>query len=308
MLRKLGLILLVGILIAAAYGYRVWRNVHTLEVEAVTDSVSVIFGVGGNVGVLRTDFGPVVVDTLSLASQGAVLREMVEDIGGGPTVALINTHYHLDHTHGNPAWPSGTRVIATSATRRHLQEDDGDYWTGEAASLLPGSTFDGVYRVELGGHPVSCYYFGRGHTDGDLVVLFEKERVLHTGDLFFNGRFPNIDLEAGGSVKEWVATLDEVLKLDFDHIIPGHGPVATREELVGFQSFLRELWGVGQKAAEEGWTLEETQERARLRSAARMEDFVIPFIVRLDRPFVLRRVWEEATGAVAYTPPPAPAS
>ena len=139
---------------------------------------------------------------------------------------------------------------------------------------------------------------GRGHTGGDLVVLFVEDRVLVAGDLFFNGSYPSIDLEAGGSVREWGPTLDGVLGLDFDAVIPGHGPVTDRAGLVGFQRFIRELWSVGQRAAERGQSLSETLETARLTTDADMEMVSIPFLMRRDRDVVVRRAWEEASGAV----------
>ena len=111
----------------------------------------------------------------------------------------------------------------------------------------------------MGGKTIRLQHLGRGHTGGDLVVLFVEDRVLHTGDLFFNGRYPNIDLEAGGSVREWDATLDRVLALDFDRVIPGHGPVTDREGIRAFQRFLRELWSLAERGAREGKSLAETQ-------------------------------------------------
>jgi glyoxylase-like metal-dependent hydrolase (beta-lactamase superfamily II) len=130
------------------------------------------------------------------------------------------------------------------------------------------------------------------------VVLFVEDRVVHMGDLFFNGRYPNIDLEAGGSVREWAATLDRVFELDFDTVIPGHGPVTDRDGLREFQHFIRQLAELGAQAARAGLSLEETQARALLDADAGYEVIAIPFVLRLDREFVIRRAWEEATGSV----------
>ena len=150
-------------------------------------------------------------------------------------------------------------------------------------------------------------HLGRGHTSGDLVVLFVEDRVLHLGDLFFNGRYPNIDLEAGGSVQEWIATLDRVLALDFDQVIPGHGPVTDREGIRRFQAFLRELWTQAEAAARDGKSLEETLAAVQLTEDAGYEAIRVPFVLKLDRPFVIRRAWEEATGAVKPQGPAAEA-
>src|SRR6202035_5685976 len=87
-------------------------------------------------------------------------------------------------------------------------------------------------QVFVGGREVSAHHLGRGHTNGDAVILFPSERVLHTGDLFVNGSAPFIDYSAKGSLVKWDKTLDRVLQLDFDTVIPGHGPVTKKTGLV----------------------------------------------------------------------------
>jgi cyclase len=123
--------------------------------------------------------------------------------------------------------------------------------------------------------------------------------VLHTGDLLFNMRYPNIDLEAGGSIEAWIETLDRVLELDFDRVIPGHGPVTDRDGTRAFQGFLQELWRLGSEAAKAGRTLDETLEMARLTTDAGFGVIGVPFVFKLDRDFVVMRSWQEATGSVA---------
>jgi len=236
---------------------------------------------------------------MTFRMQGAEIREAAEKLGRGPTQAIINTHYHRDHTHGNPAFASGTTVWSTQRTRDYLLKFDAPYWEGDAAGTLPNKTFDdGIHELSVGGKTIRLEHLGRGHTGGDLVVLFVEDRVLHTGDLFFNGRYPNIDLEAGGSVREWDATLDRVLALDFDRVIPGHGPVTDREGLRAFQRFLRELWSLAERGAREGKTLAETQALPGLTADAGYQSIGVPFVFKLDRNFAIRRAWEEATGAV----------
>ena len=107
---------------------------------------------------------------------------------------IINTHYHSDHTHGNPGFPEGIRVVSTARTLQHLQNRDGDYWQEEAAGLLPNETFRDIKVIRMGGKTVSMVHPGRGHTDGDLVVHFAEDNAIHAGDLFFNKYYPNIDL------------------------------------------------------------------------------------------------------------------
>jgi len=298
MRRILGRLLLLVLALAAIGGIWIWRQVATIETERVTDDVHVLFGLGGNVGVLTTERGAVIVDTLTFRTQGSSIREIAEKIAGGPVQAIVNTHYHGDHTHGNPAFAAGTKVVATQLTRDYLMHFDAAYWQGAAAGTLPNETFSEAHELRIGGKTVQLHHLGRGHTGGDLVALFVEDRVLHTGDLFFNQRYPNIDLEAGGSVREWDATLERVLALDFDRVIPGHGPVTDREGLRAFQLFVRQLWTLAQTAAAEGRTLEQTLALPGFTADAGYGTFDIPFVVKLDREFVIRRAWEEATGAV----------
>jgi glyoxylase-like metal-dependent hydrolase (beta-lactamase superfamily II) len=290
-------------LLALVAGAAIWAypKLATVRSEPVADDVHVIFGFGGNVGVLATERGAVVVDTMTFRMQGERIREEAERLAGGPVQVVLNTHYHRDHTHGNPAFPAGTRVVATERTRAHLLARDAAYWEGDAAGTLPNETFADEHEIRVGGKRVRALHLGRGHTDGDLVVLFVEDRVIHLGDLLFHERYPNIDLEAGGSLRAWADTLDRVLALDaeFDRVIPGHGAPTDRAGIVRFQAFLRELWQVGEEAARAGRSLEETLRTARLETDAGFEPISVPLVFRLDRDFVVRRAWEEATARAA---------
>jgi cyclase len=294
-LRRIALAIGLALAVLAVFGLG-W--IRSLRSETISRDVTCIFGLGGNVGVLRTSEGAVIVDTMTFRMQGERIRELAEELGGGPVQAVLNTHWHRDHTHGNPAFPPGTKIVATQRTLEHLRNRDADYWTGAAAGTLPNETFTDEHELKVGGKTIRAVHLGRGHTDGDMVVLFVEDRVLHAGDLFFNGRYPNIDLASGGSVKEWGDTLDRVLALDFDRVIPGHGPVSDRAGLIAFQRFIRQLWQVGADAAAKGQSLAEAQHSLALTADQGYEVMAIPFVMRLDRDFAIERAWQEATGAV----------
>jgi glyoxylase-like metal-dependent hydrolase (beta-lactamase superfamily II) len=139
---------------------------------------------------------------------------------------------------------------------------------------------------------VRALHLGHGHTDGDLIVLFVEDRVLHAGDLFFNGHYPNIDLEAGGTLAEWPATIARALELPFDTVIPGHGPVTDREGFRRFQEFIASLWSQTKTIADRGGSLDEALEKVDI---ARFGLRRLWFAPQLSRSFVIRRAWEEAT-------------
>jgi len=296
LLARLALVLAVLLGIAALWAT---SRVRSLDTEAVDGDVHLLQGLGGNVAVLRTSAGAVVVDTMTFRMQGQRIREQAEQVGGGPVQAVLNTHYHWDHTHGNPGFAPGTHVVATTKTLEHLRTRDADYWTGGAEETLPNDTFDAEHTLSIGGKTIRALHPGRGHTDGDLVVLFVEDRVLHTGDLFVHGVYPSVDLEAGGSVREWPDTLDRVLALDFERVIPGHGPVAVRADVEQFRDFLRELWRVAEAAVAKGESLDDLRRNATLSGDAGYQTRTIPFVVTLDRDYVLGRAYEEAAARKA---------
>jgi len=299
MKRVFGIGLLVALLLAAGAAIYVYQQLNSLHTDAVTPDVWMLSGLGSNVGVLRSERGAAVVDTMTFRMQGERIRERVEQLTGREVEVILNTHYHFDHTHGNPAFPSGLRIVATRRTLELMQALDGKYFSGDALGALPNETFADTHELQLGEKTIRSYYLGRGHTDGDQVVLFVEDRVLHMGDLYSNRLYPNVDLEAGGSVREWPDTLDRVLALEgWEHVIPGHGALSDRAGVEQFQRFLRELWAQVEPLAQAGRSLEETRAAVRLTEDAGYEAIVIPGIVSLDRDFVVRRAWEEATGTV----------
>ena len=162
--------------------------------------------------------------------------------------------------------------------------------------MRPNYTFDGgTHELSIGGKTIRAYHTGRGHTDGDLVVLFVEDRVLLTGDLFVNGHYPNIDLEAGGSVREWPATMQKVLDLglDFGPVIAGHGPVSDRAGYERFREFLASLWSQTEAVRARGGSLDDADREVDLSTFDLTPLWYVPY---LNRSFVIRRAWEEAGG------------
>ena len=285
------------VVVVGVFALYLYNDLRQFEVTRVTPDLHIISSDwGGNVGVLKTGAGTVIVDTMTLTMQGEVIRKLAEEITGEPVAMIINSHYHLDHTHGNPAFEPGTRVLSSERTLHHLQQLDADYFSGAAAALLPQETFHAEHTVTLGNKTIRLIQPGRGHTDGDLVVLFLEDRTLHTGDLFFHKHYPNIDLEAGGSVVAWGDTLDTLFGLPFDHVIPGHGALTDAAGMRQFQTFIRELATLGAYAASINGTLTDTLVNGLLTSDAGYVPISFGPLLSLDRNFVIQRSWEEATG------------
>jgi glyoxylase-like metal-dependent hydrolase (beta-lactamase superfamily II) len=206
-----------------------------LAIEKVTNNLWVIMNNGGNVAVMPTSEGVIVVDD-KFAQDAPEIMAKIKTVTDKPVRYVLNTHQHGDHTGGNEAMmAANAQILITQQARANM-----------VAGKMPGLpqiTFNDETQVFLGGKEVTAKYVGRGHTNGDAVVYFPSERVLHTGDLFVSQGAPFCDTSAGGSIKEWDATVRKALELDFDTVIPGHGPVAKKADLAKWVQTLATIRG-----------------------------------------------------------------
>jgi cyclase len=175
----------------------------------------------GDVAVRVTPEGLIVVDDKYQENVAEIL-EKVKSISSQPVKYLLNTHHHTDHAGGDAIFINTTEIIAHKNVRENFLRNK--------QPGAPRVTFTDQASVFLGGVEVRAYYFGRAHTNGDAVIYFPDLKVIHTGDLITEG-MPVLDYNNGASAVEWVKVLDEVLKLDFDTVIPGHGKLLTRETI-----------------------------------------------------------------------------
>jgi cyclase len=175
----------------------------------------------GDVAVRVTSEGLIVVDDKYQENVAEIL-EKVKSISSQPVKYLLNTHHHTDHAGGDAVFINTTEIIAHKNVRENFLRNK--------QPGAPRVTFTDQASVFLGGVEVRAYYFGRGHTNGDAVIYFPDLKVIHTGDLITEG-MPVLDYNNGASAVEWVKVLDEVLKLDFDTVIPGHGKLLTKEHI-----------------------------------------------------------------------------
>jgi len=226
-----------------------------LTINKVHDNLYEIVGDGGNVAVLVTTEGIVLVDDKFEQDHDAILAK-IKTVSKQPVKYVINTHYHQDHSGGNAKFLPTADVISTQNARTNILQHKQSNVTG--SPVAPARiVFNDETAVFLGGKEVRAKFFGRGHTNGDAVVYFPQLKTIHTGDLMA-GTSPLIDYNGGGSLLEWTKTLDAVMStLDFDTVIPGHGNVtnkaglkAYRDDIVKLQTRVRGLVRGGKTQAE----------------------------------------------------------
>jgi glyoxylase-like metal-dependent hydrolase (beta-lactamase superfamily II) len=208
-----------------------------LTINKVKDDLYEIEGDGGNVAVLVTKEGVVLVDDKYDQDHDAILAK-VKSVTDQPVKFILTTHHHGDHSGGNAKFISSAQIISTANARKNiLEHKQGNAPAGMEPARL---TFTDQASVFVGGREVRAYYFGRGHTNGDAVIYFPELRTLHTGDLMA-GTTPLIDYPGGGSIVEWTKTLDAAMKLDFETVIPGHGAVTNKAGLQTYRDNVAKL-------------------------------------------------------------------
>ncbi len=199
-----------------------------LMLNKVKDDLFEIEGDGGNVAFYITGEGVIMIDDKFDRDHDQIV-ENIKSVTNQPIKYVLSTHYHEDHSGGNAKmYAMNVEIISTMNSRKNILEHK---QSNSSGMVVPARiTFDHDASVVLGGKEVQAYYFGRGHTNGDAVIYFPALKVLHTGDLMA-GASPLIDYSGGGSVVDWTGTLDQAMKLDFDTVIPGHGPVTNKAGL-----------------------------------------------------------------------------
>ena len=226
-----------------------------VEVKAhpVRDNVFMLTGAGGNIGVSVGKDGTLIVDD-QFAPLANRIVQALDGIDGDAPKVILNTHFHGDHVGGNPVFGETGTILAHDNVRLRLLDED-----GFPSSGLPVVTYAERVRVHFNEDTLEVFHMPAGHTDGDSVVWFQRANVLHTGDLLFNGGFPFIDTASGGSVAGVIVNLTQLLEMlpDDVRIIPGHGPLADKEDIRDTLQMIRETRSAVMEALGSGKTVDE---------------------------------------------------
>jgi cyclase len=271
--------LLVGLMLMASGAFAVagggqQEDLSKVQIKAtkVSGNIYMLEGAGGNIAASIGEDGIVIVD-----DQFAPLAEKIQaslkslGITDKPVRFVINTHYHGDHTGGNaPFANAGSTVIAQDNVRKRMASGG---TAGNGASLkmdvkptekeaLPIITFEHDVTVHLNGEDIRALHFPAGHTDGDSIIFFPKNNVVHMGDDFVRYGFPFIDVSSGGSVQGMIAAMEKATaQLPADvKVIPGHGQLSNLDDVRAFTTMLKETSAVVQKSLDAHKTLEQMKQ------------------------------------------------
>jgi cyclase len=220
-----------------AYTQTQGKQPPQLTLNKVKDDLYEIVGDGGNVAVYVTGEGVILVDDKYEQDFEGIMAH-VKSLTNQPVKYVLSTHHHADHSGGNTKFFTTAEIISTANARANIIDHK---QPNAPPGMVPAQVvFTQESAVFLGGKEVRARYFGRGHTNGDAVIYFPALRTIHTGDLMA-GTTPLIDYPGGGSVVEWIKTLDEAMKLDFDTVIPGHGAVTDKAGLRTYRNNVEKL-------------------------------------------------------------------
>lgn len=230
-----------------------------IKVQKVSGNIYMLQGGGGNIGVSVGPDGILIVDD-QYAPLADKIKAALKTLGEGKLKFILNTHWHGDHTGGNAVFGPEAPIIAHTNVRKRMasgMDIPGRKTPPAPKEALPVITFDHSLSVHFNGEDIRVIHVSPGHTDGDSVIYFPAANVVHMGDQFFVDRFPFVDLASGGDVEGYTKNVGDVLeKLPAGaKIIPGHGPLATADDLKRFHNMLVTTTDIVRKKVAAGKTL-----------------------------------------------------
>jgi glyoxylase-like metal-dependent hydrolase (beta-lactamase superfamily II) len=224
------------------------RDLSTVEIAAqeVAPGIHMLEGAGGNIGLSTGADGAFVIDD-QFAPLAAKIMAAIKAVDPKPVEFLVNTHWHGDHTGGNEAFgQAGAHIVAHDNVRARLKEgmkhEFGDIAPAPAGAL-PVVSFSEEVSFYWNGRDIRVIHLADAHTDGDAIIHFRDANVIHTGDIYFNGGYPYIDLQSGGTFDGLIAAQEKILSLcdDQTKIIPGHGALSSKAVMAPYVAMLKDV-------------------------------------------------------------------
>ena len=236
-----------------------------VTVQALRRNISVLLGAGGNIAVLTGPDGKLLVDAEIVTARPHVSAALVS-INADPVKQLINTHWHFDHTGGNE-WlhEAGASILAQENTRNHLSKEtrvEGWKHTFPAApaGAIPSTVFKEDHTLHANGTTLILKHYSPAHTDSDISVHFVEADIFHTGDTFWNRDYPFIDYSTSGSIDGTIRAAEANIATVTDKmiVIPGHGAVGGKADLILFRDVMVEIREKVASLKKQGRSLAET--------------------------------------------------
>ena len=233
-----------------------------IKVNKLTNNIYMLIGQGGNIAVFVGDDGVFMIDDQFAPLTPKILKA-IKSITDKPVRYLINTHWHGDHTGGNLNMANnGAIIVSHKNVRKRMSMDQvirGRTRKAAPKKALPIITFTEDMMYHFNGDDVLISHIHDAHTDGDALVYFTNNNVLHMGDAYFQGKFPYIDINSGGTIDGYIAGIKKAIMLSDEHtiIVPGHGKIANKAELKPYLKMLITLRNRVKSEIEKGKTLKE---------------------------------------------------
>ncbi len=226
----------------------------TIKTVKVAGNIYVLYGQGGNIGVSAGKDGLLMIDD-QFENIAAKIKAALKELGSETPRFIFNTHFHGDHTGGNPVFGKTGTIIAQENVRRRLMMNEKPF----PDFALPMITYTRDIKIYFNGEEIRAVYYPNAHTDSDTVIFFTGSNVVHLGDLFFAGKFPFVDLNSGGSVPGLIKNVGELIQqIPADaKIIPGHGEVSDLDGLKDYYQMLIDTSLLVRKEMKENKSLDE---------------------------------------------------
>ncbi|WP_289169554.1 MBL fold metallo-hydrolase [uncultured Pseudoalteromonas sp.] len=243
--------LITGLLLSSATR----ADENPVTAEKLSDSVYVLFGQGGNIAASVGEDGIYIIDD-QFAKLSNDIKKTISDLKPGSAEFVINTHHHGDHTGGNENFAkAGAHVIAHDNVHKRLEEKH-----GANSDYLQRISFGHDLKLHFNNEHAHVVHYAHAHTDGDSVIFFNNDNIVHMGDIYFNfGSLPFVDVDSGGSVDGILAAVNDVIKQIDERtiVIPGHGPVSDRSGLETYAKLVKKAKDLMLKAMQNNASLEQ---------------------------------------------------
>ena len=252
-----------------AFIFNVNAQKKEVEVEAIkiTETVYMLTGQGGNIGLCVGEDGVFMIDDQYAVMSEKILAK-VKELNDNPLKFVFNTHWHGDHTGGNENMAKEGAIIV--AHKNVFKRKSTDQYIkafkrkikAAPKGALPTVTFEEDISFHFNNEDIIAKHIHNAHTDGDAFVYFVQSNVIHMGDTYFNARYPFIDISSGGNINGIIEAANAVLMIADDEttIIPGHGSLSNKAELIAYRAMLITMRDRVKTQIKAGKTLAEIQE------------------------------------------------